>query len=101
MSDDSQATVELKRFHTGDAIRYFILNTHGGLYLDMDVECFQSTRTFLRDYTLVLNGEAPEGHIVTNAAMASAPGLPIWQCVFNILKVGQACDSHHPGDLRS
>lgn len=74
----------------GDAIRYFILNTHGGVYMDMDVECFRPTDSFLRGYDLVLNVELGEGVTVTNAVMASAPNITYWQRVFAKMQVGIA-----------
>lgn len=35
-------------------IRYFIMHAIGGLYLDMDVECFRSAEPFLADAEVVL-----------------------------------------------
>ncbi len=66
----------------GDAMRYFILNSYGGVYMDMDVECFRPTDSFLRGYDLVLNVELGEGLTVTNAVMASAPNVTFWPRVF-------------------
>ena len=63
-------------------MRYFILNSYGGVYMDMDVECFRPTDSFLRGYDLVLNVELGEGLTVTNAVMASAPNVTFWQRVF-------------------
>lgn len=38
----------------GDAIRYFVLHKYGGVYLDMDVECFRNMEHTLLDADLVL-----------------------------------------------
>lgn len=38
----------------GDAIRYFVLHKHGGVYLDMDVECFRNMEHTLLGADLVL-----------------------------------------------
>ena len=74
----------------GDALRYLVLNSHGGVYLDMDVECFQPTNGFLRGYDLVLNVELDDNVTVTNAIMASAPGIPFWERVIQKLQVGHS-----------
>ncbi|KAK9861029.1 hypothetical protein WJX84_011944 [Apatococcus fuscideae] len=79
-----------RRVQQGDAIRYFILNTHGGVYMDMDVECFRPTDSFLRGYDLVLNVELGEGVTVTNAVMASAPNITFWQRVFTKMQERKA-----------
>lgn len=61
-----------------DAIRYFLLNTHGGIYLDMDMECLKpldplfEACDFLLSQTIQFN----------NAAMASSAGHPFWEHVF-------------------
>ena len=55
--------------------------------MDMDVECFRPTDSFLRGYDLVLNVELSEGTTVTNAVMASAPNITFWQRVFTKMQV--------------
>lgn len=35
-------------------VRYFIMHAIGGLYLDMDVECFRNVEQFLADADAVL-----------------------------------------------
>ena len=76
----------------GDAVRYFILNSYGGLYMDMDVECFRPTDSFLRGFDLVLNVELRDRATVTNAVMASAPQINFWPRVFEKLQVKTAMD---------
>jgi mannosyltransferase OCH1-like enzyme/glycosyltransferase involved in cell wall biosynthesis len=73
-----------------DAIRYFLLDHFGGLYVDMDFECLKPVDTLLDGRDLVLGCE-PEAHtrlllarqrglrrIVGNAFIASRPGHPFW-----------------------
>jgi mannosyltransferase OCH1-like enzyme/UDP:flavonoid glycosyltransferase YjiC (YdhE family)/GT2 family glycosyltransferase len=80
-----------------DAVRYFILNHCGGLYVDMDFECFRSIHPLLAGKQLVF-GLEPAGHldapiarqrnldrIIGNALMASVPGHPFWEHVFKQL----------------
>ncbi|MER6997716.1 glycosyltransferase [Streptomyces sp. NPDC000410] len=73
-----------------DAIRYFLLDHFGGLYVDLDFECLRPVAGILDGNELVLGCE-PEAHtrlllarqrgfgrIVGNAFMASRPGHPFW-----------------------
>ena len=61
-----------------------VLYKYGGLYLDLDVECFSPADDSLRDSTIVLQGSGVEG--VTNAIMASAPLNAFWLEVLRICK---------------
>ncbi|MEU8872609.1 glycosyltransferase [Streptomyces javensis] len=76
-----------------DAIRYFLLDHFGGLYVDMDFECLRPMTGLLGGKELVL-GLEPEEHaalpwsrrsglprLVGNAFMASRPGHPFWRHV--------------------
>ncbi|GKQ35293.1 glycosyltransferase [Streptomyces sp. A012304] len=73
-----------------DAIRYFLLDHFGGLYVDMDFECLRPVDAILDGRELVLGCE-PHAHtrlllarrrgldrIVGNAFIASRPGHPFW-----------------------
>ena len=60
----------------GDVLRYMLMYSYGGLYLDLDVECFSAADDTLGNYTVVLQGTGAEG--VTNAVMASAPNTSFW-----------------------
>jgi mannosyltransferase OCH1-like enzyme/GT2 family glycosyltransferase len=73
-----------------DAIRYFLLDHFGGLYVDMDFECLRPVDAILEGRELVLGCE-PHVHtrlllarrrglsrIVGNAFIASRPGHPFW-----------------------
>lgn len=58
-----------------DSIRYFILEHHGGVYLDMDMECLKPLDPLLDDCDLVLS------HTVQYniAALAGTPGHRLWR----------------------
>lgn len=69
-----------------DAIRYLILYTFGGLYVDLDYECTEPIDPLLRDVECTM-GLEPAGHcilqrkpyIVGNAFMATIPGHPYFK----------------------
>ena len=80
-----------------DAIRYFILNHYGGLYVDLDFECLKKFDPLTKKYSLILGCE-PESHtekkrpqergfttIICNALMASVPKHLFWEEVFQQL----------------
>ena len=58
--------------------------------MDMDVECFQSTASFLRGFDVVLNVELGNKYTITNAVMASTPNATVWRRVFRMLRVSAA-----------
>lgn len=55
--------------------------------MDMDVECFRSTASFLQGFDVVLNVELADQVTVTNAVMASIPNATLWRHVFKLLQV--------------
>ena len=65
----------------GDAIRPFILHAYGGLYLDMDVECFRSPEPLMAGFDLIFQSEFQEANDINNAVMAGVPGHPFWMQV--------------------
>ncbi len=65
----------------GDALRPFLLHGFGGLYVDLDVQCFRSSAEWLAPYTLVLQSEYKEGRDIVNSVMASVPGHPFWKAI--------------------
>ncbi len=80
-----------------DAVRYFLLHHYGGVYVDLDFECFRPLEPLLSGKTLFF-GLEPEEHarlqstdrhrvswIVCNAFMASVPGHPFWEHSFKQL----------------
>ncbi|MGY0061593.1 glycosyltransferase [Streptomyces sp. LZ34] len=83
----------LEPIKRADAIRYFLLDHFGGLYVDMDFECLRPMTDLFAGEELLL-GLEPEQHvqlpwnrrsglrrIVCNAFMASRPGHPFWSHV--------------------
>ena len=58
--------------------------------MDMDVECYQSTASFLRGFNVVLNVELGNNFTITNAVMASTPNATLWRHVFMMLRVNAA-----------
>ena len=62
------------------------MHAFGGLYLDIDVECFLPTDKMLagRDVVLQLEDVTPKS--LNNAVMASVPGHPLWLKVMQIMK---------------
>lgn len=64
-----------------DAVRYFILYTYGGVYIDLDMECLRAIESLLAEADVFLSLEAgPEigNQVISNAFMASAPGHPFF-----------------------
>lgn len=61
-----------------DALRYFIMHAIGGVYLDLDLECFRPVDPWLEGNQVVLQtvGAGP-----TNGVLASTPGHPFWERV--------------------
>ncbi|KAL3136090.1 hypothetical protein ABBQ32_007113 [Trebouxia sp. C0010 RCD-2024] len=70
----------------GDALRPILMHAYGGLYLDIDVECFLPTDELLasRDVVLQLENQHPKS--LNNAVMASVPGHPFWLKVMQIMQ---------------
>lgn len=65
-----------------DAIKYFILNHYGGIYLDLDVSCRKALRPLL-DFPAWFPRASPLG--VNNDIMASRPGHPLmWYMIDNL-----------------
>ena len=70
-----------------DAIRYFILYTYGGAYMDMDIKCVKKFDTFNDDkiyLTQESNSNTPNKF--NNFLMVSPPKHRFWLHVFNALK---------------
>jgi len=89
-----------------DAIRYFILYHHGGLYVDLDFESLRPIDSYLAQSTLVIGleparhargslqmAERPFDQVLCNAFMASAPRHPFWEHLFKVL-VGMHLESY-------
>lgn len=61
------------------------MHAKGGLYLDVDVECFKPTDKLLSDSDIVLQLEDTNPKSLNNAVMASVPGHPFWLDVIQIM----------------
>ncbi len=88
-----------------DAIRYFILLKHGGVYIDLDFECLENIEPLLEGKQCVL-GEEPEEHclihnkklIISNAFMASEANHLFFHSICDELE-RSSYDSHHPNNM--
>lgn len=64
-----------------DAVRYFFLYAHGGVYADLDMICLRPLDDLLGREAAVLGRMGPDAgfeHSLPNAAMASPPRHPLW-----------------------
>lgn len=77
-----------------DVIRYLILYTYGGVYTDLDTECFRPLEDLFNGRAFCF-GEEPEGNnihldlarFVGNAFMASSPKHPGWWAVLEEIRI--------------
>ena len=80
-----------------DAIRYFLMYHHGGLYVDLDFECLRPFETLLANKEVVLGFEPPPHadpytekwgftQLICNALIASKPFHPFWKHVIDNLE---------------
>ena len=65
-----------------DAVRYFILNTMGGVYVDADIESLKPIDTLVEGCSLMLSRTL--GY--NNAIVGSVPGHALWPVIFDALK---------------
>jgi len=70
-----------------DMWRYFALHYHGGMYVDMDFECFKNFESFLLPGKVTIaespwKGISMASETYQNALMASPPQHPFWNLVF-------------------
>lgn len=69
-----------------DAARYFILDTYGGIYIDMDMEIYKNFYAQLsQDKVSVVESSYRETEKHQNSLMASPPRHPFWNEVFREL----------------
>ncbi len=76
-----------------DAIRYMILYIYGGVYTDLDTECYRSIDTLLEDKEICI-GLEPDEHIhqgypkpfIGNAFMCSISSHVFWLDVLHAIK---------------
>lgn len=76
-----------------DAIRYLLLYKYGGLYVDMDYECFRNLNPLFVSKKCILGLEPKEHakrinaeYLAGNAFMASEPNHPFWLAVIDYMK---------------
>lgn len=63
-------------------MRYLYMHHHGGLYVDLDMECLKPIDTLFSNHMVVLARMGTNNsfsHSVPNAFMASVPGHPFWK----------------------
>ncbi len=78
-----------------DAVRYFLLYTYGGVYIDLDMECIKSIDDLLTDGELFLSIEAGpliRNQVVSNAFMASVKGSPFFHHIVKNLEKNKKQD---------
>ena len=70
------------------------MHAFGGLYVDLDVQCFRSAEPSLLGHDIVLQSEYREGRDIVNSIMASVPGHPFWKAVITeMLEVPMPCQA--------
>ena len=74
---DFYVTYKSYKYHIQrcDAFRYLVLNTYGGIYLDMDIVCNKKL-TKLLHYDLVIAPSISVNNIFTNSFFMAIPGHP-------------------------
>ncbi|GAB5372307.1 hypothetical protein AAMO2058_001654000 [Amorphochlora amoebiformis] len=66
-----------------DAIRYFILHRHGGLYMDMSFLPLENVEDLLKGFEFVCAVENPGNHQINMAFMASMKEHPLLEKIVN------------------
>lgn len=82
-----------KNIQRADAIRYLLLQTYGGLYVDLDFECLEPEFITLLEDADFVAGKEPYAHssrygmdyIICNALMASVPNHPFLKDICDIM----------------
>ena len=75
-----------------DAARYFIAHAYGGVYADLDIECFRPFGPLLRTGTSLLLSYKQGGNFsrgACNSIFGSAAGHPFWRLVIALMKVSE------------
>lgn len=78
-----------------DAIRYFLLYTYGGVYIDLDMENLRPIAPLLKNAEVLLSVEAgPDigNQVLSNAFMASQPRHPFFREIIRDLSENQCKD---------
>ena len=89
-----------------DTIRYMILHVYGGVYTDLDSECFRPIDELLKGKTMCFGEEPPSNNIypeidllIGNAFMASEPKQEGWLKVLE--EIQEAMKQEYPKDGRA
>jgi len=71
-----------------DVARYVIAHARGGVYADLDTQCFKPFGPLLEGASLVLSYKAGNNFSrgACNSVFASAKGHPFWGVVFDVLR---------------
>jgi hypothetical protein len=88
--------------YRADAVRYFFLYHHGGIYADMDTECLRPFDALLdvADVVLGTMGTNPGfRHSLPNAVMLSAPRQEFWLLVMSLLMEPAEREGQRPESL--
>ena len=67
-----------------DAAKYFILYTHGGVYVDLDCECVKPIDPLIARGGAIV-GRTRDG-VIECALFASPPGHPLWEVAFRRMR---------------
>lgn len=98
------------KIQRADAIRYLLLQTYGGLYVDLDFECLEPEFITLLEDADFVAGKEPYAHsncygmdyIVCNALMASVPNHPfLAQVIQRMMNHSRGWNVRHGGDILS
>jgi mannosyltransferase OCH1-like enzyme len=98
------------KIQRADAIRYLLLQTYGGLYVDLDFECIDSEFIMLLEDADFVAGKEPYVHsarygmeyIICNALMGSVPNHPFLKHIIQrMMTHPRGWDVRHGGDILS
>jgi mannosyltransferase OCH1-like enzyme len=75
-----------KKIKKIDIARYFILHKYGGIYADMDYECFQNFENLIPKNKVSISESPYQNEYLQNALMISPKGYPFWSKVIEKAK---------------
>lgn len=78
-----------------DMLKYFLMHSIGGMYMDLDAECWRPVDATLQGADIVLQGT---GEGVTNGQFAGVPGHPIWKAAIDVVHAGWLQNPHQKGN---
>ncbi|MDR2954106.1 MAG: glycoside transferase family 32 [Prevotella sp.] len=95
-----------RNIQRADAIRYLLLKTFGGLYVDADFECLENIEFMFKDVEFVA-GKEPDFHagkyympyIICNAFMAATPDSSFINFICDRLINYPLVEINHPKDI--